>query len=286
MGGIGPSRAVTADVPTKEMARLYRFAIEVARAAGAVIREHVGRAVDVHSKGLRDVLTEVDLAAERTIVEAIRVQYPEHDILTEETPAGERRSRYQWVIDPLDGTGNFVRGYPCFSTSVALTQDDQPIVGAVYDPMGDHLFAAHLGGGATLNGRALQVSPVEVMLDTMIGMDWARDPPTRERALHAIERLAPACGTLRVCGSAALGICYVGAGWWDAYWHLSLQPWDAAAGALIVREAGGQATDLAGQRWRLQSGPLLVSNGRLHGALIAYVSGSREAPAAGSGGPA
>jgi len=250
-----------------------------------VIRERVGRAVDVHRKGLRDVLTEVDLAAERAIVEALRVRYPEHDILTEETRAGARRSRYQWVIDPLDGTGNFVRGYPCFSTSVALAQDDQPIVGAVYDPMSDHLFAAHLGGGATLNGRALQVSAVEVMLDTMIGMDWARDPPTRERALHAIERLAPACGTLRVCGSAALGICYVGAGWWDAYWHLSLQPWDAAAGALIVREAGGQATNLAGEQWRLQSGPLLVSNGRLHGALIAYVGGSREVTA-GGGGPA
>jgi myo-inositol-1(or 4)-monophosphatase len=285
MGRTRPPKAVTADVPTEGMEGLYRFAVEVARTAGAVIRERVGRAVDVHSKGLRDVLTEVDLAAERTIVEALRDQYPEHDILTEETRAGARRSRYQWVIDPLDGTGNFVRGYPCFSTSVALTQDDQPIVGAVYDPMGDRLFAAHLGGGATLNGRALQVSAVEVMLDTMIGMDWARDPPTRERALHAIERLAPGCGTLRVCGSAALGICYVGAGWWDAYWHLSLQPWDAAAGALIVREAGGQATNLAGEQWRLQSGPLLVSNGRLHGALIAYVGGSREVTA-GSGGPA
>ncbi len=268
-------------MPATETEAHYSLAIDAARAAGAVIRRAVGRTIHVQSKGLRDVLTAVDLAAEHTIVQAIRTRYPEYDILTEETHAGERRSRYRWVIDPLDGTGNFVRGYPCFSTSIALTVDDQPIVGAVYDPVNDHLFAARLGGGATLNGRPLQVSPVGAMLDTMIGLDWARDPPTRQRALDAMERLVPACGTVRVCGSAALGICYVGAGWWDAYWHLSLQPWDAAAGTLIVREAGGLATDLAGQPWRLQTGPLLASNGRLHGALLAYLTGHDEAPAGG-----
>jgi myo-inositol-1(or 4)-monophosphatase len=262
-----------------ELEAHYCFAIELARAAGAVIRQEAGRPFDVQSKGLRDVLTAADLRAERTIVDMICARCPDHDILTEEAPAGERRSRYQWVIDPLDGTGNFVRRYPCFSTSVALTHDDQAIVGAVYDPTNDHLFAARLGGGATLNGRALRASLVGTMLDTMVGMDWARDPPTRQRALDAMGRLVPACGTVRVCGSAALGICYVGAGWWDAYWHLSLQPWDAAAGSLIVRQAGGQVTDFTGQPWRPQAGPLLASNGRLHGALLAYLSGQGMAPA-------
>jgi myo-inositol-1(or 4)-monophosphatase len=262
-----------------EIEAYHRIAIEIVQGAGAVIREHVGRAVDVRSKGLRDVLTAADLAAERAIVEAIHARHPDHDILTEETPAGERQSQYQWVIDPLDGTGNFVRGYPCFSTSIALTVDDRPVVGAVYDPINDRLFAARLGGGATLNGRRLQVSPVETMLDTMIGMDWARDPPTRQRALDAMQRIVPACGTVRVCGSAALGICYVGAGWWDAYWHLSLQPWDAAAGSLIVREAGGRLTDLAGRAWRPQTGPVLASNRRLHGALLTYLGGPPRAPA-------
>jgi myo-inositol-1(or 4)-monophosphatase len=248
------------------------FATGVARAAGKVIRDGAERPILVHSKGLRDVLTDVDLAAERTIVEAIRARYPEHDILTEETPPDQRSSRYQWVIDPLDGTGNFSRGYPCFSTAIGLTLDDDPIAGAVYDPVRDQLFAARLGGGATLNGQPLAASQIDRMLDTLIGMDWTRAPETRRRIVRIIERLTPLCGTLRVCGSAALGICYVGAGWWDAYWHLSLQPWDAVAAALIVREAGGQVTDLSGARWRPGTGPCIASNGRLHDQVCATLN--------------
>jgi myo-inositol-1(or 4)-monophosphatase len=267
---------MTSGVSAEQVKAFHHFAIDLARAAGSVIRQAAGQAIDVYSKGLRNTLTSADLAAERTVVEAIRDRYPAHDILTEETPASERRSRYQWVIDPLDGTGNFSRGYPCFSTSVALTRDDEPVAGAVYDATRDQLFAAYLGGGATLNGQRLQVSLVDTMLDTMIGMDWPRDPAGRERAQRALGRLMPACGSLRVCGSAALGICYVGAGWWDGYWHLTLEAWDAAAASLIVREAGGQVTDLAGQAWRPQARPLLASSGRLHGQLLAYIGGCDE----------
>lgn len=248
-----------------------QFAVQVARAAGEVIRQGAQRAIDVRSKGLRNLLTDVDLEAERTIVQAIREQHPDHDVLTEETPPEQRASRYCWVIDPLDGTGNFTRRYPCFSTSVALTYDDEPIAGAVYDPMRDHLFAATLGGGAALNGRALSVSQYDRLLDLLIGMDWSRAPKAREEVVRIIAWLTPRCGSMRTCGSAALGICYVGAGWWDAYWHLGLEPWDAAAGALIVREAGGQVTDFSGKRWRPEWGPCLASNGKLHGELCAQV---------------
>ena len=253
-----------------------QFAVDLARAAGAVIRKGAQRPIDVQSKGLRNLLTNVDLAAERTIVDAIRERYPDHDILTEETTPDQRTSRYRWVIDPLDGTGNFSRGYPCFSTSIGLTLDDEPIAGAVYDPMRGHLFAASLGGGATLNGQPLRASRIDRLLDMLIGMDWTREPRTRERIVCVIARLTPRCGTLRVCGSAVLGICYVGAGWWDAYWHLGLQAWDAAAGALIVREAGGVVTDLSGQPWRPQTGPCLVSNGRLHEAYRALIQQGYE----------
>ena len=245
------------------------FAVETARAAGAVIRAGAARAIEVHSKGLRNLLTDVDLAAERTIVEAIRARYPAHDVLTEETPPGPRSSRYQWVVDPLDGTGNFARGYPCYSTSIALTLDGASLVGVVYDPMRDQVFCATRGGGATLDGQPLRVSRVDGMLETMIGMDWTRDPVSRAQVLQVVGRLTPRCGTLRVCGSAALGICYVGAGWWDAYWHLSLEPWDAAAAALVVREAGGTVTGRAGEQWQLGAGPLLASSGVLHGELVA-----------------
>ena len=248
-----------------------QFAIQVAREAGKVIREGAHRTIEVHSKGLRDLLTDVDLAAERTIVEAIRAQYPEHDIVTEETPPGERSSPYCWIIDPLDGTGNFSRHYPCFSTSIALTCEDEPVAGVVYDPLREQLFAAALGGGATLNGRSLRVSEVDTLLDTMIGMDWTRAPETRRQNVQVFGQLAPLCGTIRISGSAALSICYVGAGWWDAYWHLELSPWDAAAGALIVREAGGRVTDAAGERWTPVTGPCLASNGRVHELFVAEV---------------
>jgi myo-inositol-1(or 4)-monophosphatase len=213
---------------------------------------------------LRNLLTDVDLAAERIILDAIHSTYPEHDVLSEESPPEQRRSAYQWIADPLDGTGNFARGYPCFSTSIALAIESEPVVGVVYDPMRDHLFVASVGHGATLNGVRVRVSGVDRMLDTIVGMDWTRDGKTRARIANIIGRQGRECGTLRVCGSAALGICYVGAGWWDAYWHLGLQAWDAAAGALIVREAGGQVTDLNGNRWQPGKGSCLVSNGRLH----------------------
>ena len=249
-----------------------QFAVQVARDAGRLIRDGVRRPFDVRSKGPRDLLTDVDLAAERLIVEAIRGRYADHDILTEETLPGERRSRYQWIIDPLDGTGNFSRRYPCFSTSIALVQDDEPVVGAVYEPMLDNMFGAALGSGATLGTKPLNVSQVDDLMDSLIGMDWTREANTRAENARIIARLTPLCGSLRICGSAAAAMCYVAAGWWDAYWHLGLCSWDAAAGALIVREAGGVVTDESGRRWQPRAGGCLATNGRIHELFRAQVS--------------
>lgn len=241
-----------------------QFTIDTARAAGRVIGEGAQGEFNPRPKGARDFLTDVDLAAERTIVKAIRRRYPDHDILTEETPPGARRSRYQWIIDPLDGTGNFVHRFPYFSTSIALAVDGEPVVGAVYDPLRDHLFAGGVGLGATLNGVSLRVSDNAEPINTLIGMDWSRDERIRRQIVGTIGQLAPHSGSIRCCGSAALGICYVAAGWWEAYFHLQLSAWDAAAGAVIVREAGGAVTDAAGLEWRPDVGPVLASNGVLH----------------------
>jgi myo-inositol-1(or 4)-monophosphatase len=244
------------------------LACKAALAAGRVLLEGAQRPIDVQSKGLRNLLTDVDLAAERAILDLLAREVPDHDVLTEESPPGKCRSPYCWVIDPLDGTGNFAHGYPCFSTSIALTREKEPIVAVVYDPIRGHTFAALLGRGATLNGEPLRVSGTEILLEAFVGMDWTRDPSSRERDVQITAQLMPHINVLRVCGSAALGICYVGAGWWDAYWHVGLQPWDAAAGALIVREAGGRATDLSGRRWQLHSAPFLASNGKLHARIL------------------
>jgi len=189
---------------------------EAALAAGKVIRASLARPVDVQSKGLRNYVTDVDLEAERAILAVLRLRCPEHDVLTEESPPEARGSRYRWVIDPIDGTLNFARGYPCFSVSVALALDDQPLVGVIYDPLREQLFAAEAGQGATLDGKPLRVSPTTAMIEAVIGMDWTRDAGSRAYNAARIGRLAQDCNVIRSCGSAALALCYVAAGWWDA----------------------------------------------------------------------
>jgi myo-inositol-1(or 4)-monophosphatase len=231
----------------------------------------------VQSKGLRNYVTDVDLKAEQAILDVLGRRCPEHDVLTEESPPEARSSRYCWVIDPIDGTLNFSRGHPCFSVSVALTLDGQPIVGVVYDPLREQVFAAKAGQGATQNGEPLHASATTDMIEAVTGMDWTRDAESRAHNAALIGHLAQKCNVVRSSGSAALALGYIAAGWWDAYWHLGLQPWDAAAGALIVREAGGQVTDLAGRRWELKSAPLLASNGRLHAQLCDEIAAVESA---------
>ncbi|MCD6553672.1 MAG: inositol monophosphatase [Anaerolineae bacterium] len=239
-------------------------AIEAARAAGQIIREQLHQAHRVRHKGPRDLVTEVDVMAESSIVRILSTRFPEHDVLTEETAAPPRRSRYRWVIDPLDGTTNYAHGYPIFSTSIALTLDDESIVGVVYDPLHERLFHAQRGDGAYLNGERLHVSAVDQLGEALIGLDWSSDLETRATVVAAIGRLAGHVATMRVAGSAALVPCYVAAGWCEGYFHLGLKPWDAAAAVLIVSEAGGRATSLDGRRWRLDDPDCLVSNGLIH----------------------
>ncbi len=239
-------------------------AIEAARAAGQIMREQLHQVHQVRHKGPRDLVTEVDVAVESSIVHILNARFPAHDVLTEETKAPPRRSHYCWVIDPLDGTTNYAHGYPTFSTSIALTLDDEPIVGVVYDPLHDWLFRAQRGDGAYLNGERLHVSAVDRLSEALIGLDWSVDLQTRARVIAAVGRLTDHVATMRVAGSAALSPCYLAAGWCDGYFHLGLKPWDAAAAVLIAREAGGQATALDGRPWRLDDPDCVVSNGLLH----------------------
>ena len=145
------------------------------------------------------------------------------------------------------------------------------MLGVVYDPMRDHLFCAQAGQGAFLNGTPLRVAEREKLIGTLVSFDWARDPRIREAVLRILNHVAPQVGTVRALGSAALGPCYVAAGWVDAYFHARLSPWDAAAGAIIVREAGGQATDFAGRPWSLASPRFPAASRALHSRMVALV---------------
>ena len=243
--------------------------IEAAHQVGQVLLEQFGTPQEIKSKGLRDIVTRADLAAQARAVEVIRSQYPDHDILSEESgqvPGGA--SDYCWIVDPLDGTTNYSRGNPCFSVSIALSHRQEVILGVVYDPLGGQLFRAQRGDNAYLNDRRIHVSAIERLIDAIVGLDWAHKQEMRSRITRWAAEVAPKVGTLRSIGSAALGLCSVAAGWSDAYFNLSLKPWDVAAASVIIQEAGGTVSDLAGLPWHLQSAGCLASNGLIHRAIL------------------
>jgi len=253
---------------------LLETAIEAARQVGQVLLERFGTRQEIKSKGLRDIVTEADFAAQAKAIEVIRSRYPDHDVLAEEsgqTPGGA--SEYCWIVDPLDGTTNYSRGYPCFSVSIALSHRQEVMLGVVYDPLRDQLFRAQRGQGAYLNDNRIHVSGVEKLIDALVGLDWARKQDLRSQMAQVVAEVAPGVGSLRNSGSAALGLCSVAAGWTDAYFNLSLKPWDVAAASVIIQEAGGIVTDLAGRPWHLNSKGCLASNGLIHRAMMNLLTG-------------
>jgi myo-inositol-1(or 4)-monophosphatase len=247
---------------------LLETAIQAAQAAGQILVERLPAKREVHVKGLRDIVTDADLAAEKAIVEIIRARFPDHALLTEETFSHASEAPYVWVVDPLDGTTNYSRRFPIFCVSIGVLQRGQLAAGVVYDPLRQQLFAAERGRGATLNGQPLHVSAFDRVAHAVIGLDWAHAHQDRRQVLALLGQIAPACGTVRGIGSAALGLCYVAAGWLDAYFNVSLKPWDMAAGLLLIEEAGGRVTDITGRPWQPWAGQVLVSNGHVHQALL------------------
>ena len=244
---------------------MLETAVQAARTAGQIVMEKYHRPLQVRVKGLRDLVTEADVAAQEAIVSLIAARFPSHAILAEENLGSlEELGEYTWIVDPLDGTTNYAFRLPIFSISIALAHRGQPVLGVVYDPTRDHLFHAEAGQGAFLNGASLCVAEREKLIGTLIAFDWAREPAVRETLLRILNHVARQVGTVRALGSAALGPCYVAAGWLDAYFHARLSPWDVAAAAVIVREAGGQAVDFDGRPWALASPRFLAASSALY----------------------
>ncbi len=251
---------------------MLELAIEASQVASRELLRLFRRPMDISSKGLRDIQTEADLAAENAVVDLLRQRTPEAAIITEEDPRTPRVEPEQlaWYIDPLDGTTNYARGLPGFSVSIAAARNGIPQCAVVYDPLLALTFSAERGQGAFLNGERLRVSPTERLQDALVLLDWPREPLPRQAMADMLRSIAPDVDAVRSRGSAAFGMCAVAAGWADAYFQLTLQPWDVAAGSLIAEEAGGKVTDLAGQASALTKPDWLVSNGRLHEAVLAY----------------
>lgn len=252
------------------------FVIDLAHRAGAVLRARQEQERSVESKGFADVVTDADRASEALIVEAVRARYPDHGILAEEGGQIAGVSEYQWVIDPLDGTLNYLHGLPLYSVSLAVLRGGEPYIGVVYEPTRGELFAAERGAGARCNGRRLRVSPTPRLAGAILttGFPYERTS-VADNNLREHERLLMRCQDVRRTGSAALELAYVAAGRVDAHWELGLKPWDVAAGALIALEAGGTVTDWEGRPWRPDGGRLVASNGRIHAELLGELAAAR-----------
>ena len=243
-------------------------AIEAARTAGQEIVKRLPQERDVQSKGFRDIVTDADLAAQEVLVSIIHSRFPGHGILSEEGLKPGSDAGTIWVLDPLDGTTNYAHRYPCFSVSIGVVRGDELVAGVVYDPLLEHVFCAERGAGATMNGTRLRVSRTDQLIHALVSLDYAREPDLRVEQMAAMTHCSKYIHTFRSLGSAALSLCYVGAGWLDAYFHWTLYPWDVAAGSLIVLEAGGAITDVNGQPWHYTLPRCLATNGVLHSAFV------------------
>jgi myo-inositol-1(or 4)-monophosphatase len=252
--------------------QVLEVAIEAAKEAGRLLRAGMVANKEARCKSHRhDPVTLFDRRAEEVIVAAIERSFPEHGFLSEEGTARQIGSSYCWVIDPLDGTNNFLRGYPQFAVSLALMEEEIPLVACIYDPLREELFTAIRGKGASLNGRQVQVSPQGTLDGALIGAGFSSRP---ERALVTcanLERLIPHARAIRAAGSACLDLAYVAAGRLDATWYIALSPWDVAAGILLVEEAGGHVTNLSGEPLVDPEAGVLATNGRIHAELLAIL---------------
>ncbi len=250
---------------------MLKTAVEAAQRAGQVLVERYLVERDVTVKGYRDIVTDADTAAEAAVLDLIHARFPDHTIISEEAGGSRIGSRYTWIVDPLDGTTNYAHCVPVFAVSIGVLEGGEPLIGVIHDPLRNQMFVAERGGGATLNGAAMHASQVARLDHTLVGLDWTRSDEGRERVLAYLHRVAPRCGTVRLLGSAALGLAYVAAGWLDGYFHLALKPWDVAAGMLMIAEAEGRCTTLEGELYRVDSPGCLATNGLIHDELLAVM---------------
>jgi myo-inositol-1(or 4)-monophosphatase len=252
-------------------------AAAIAREAGARLREFFSAGVETEYKGDVDLVTVADRASEKLIRERLSAAFPEHGIYGEEGTRDRLDGMFRWYVDPLDGTTNFAHGFPQFCVSLGLEErgaglaprEDGTLVAAViYDPLRDELFAAERGRGALLNGKPMRVSRTPELAEALTATGFPSHKRHENPNIHFYQEFTLRSHGVRRAGSAALDLAYVAAGRLDGFWEFKLNPWDTAAGILLVEEAGGQVTDFSGAHFRLDSREVLASNGRIHAELL------------------
>lgn len=250
------------------------IAVRAARQAGKIILRFLDRleGLKYEDKSRNDFVSEVDRAAESAIIQELRARFPHHAILAEESGPQGDNSDFQWIIDPLDGTTNYLHGFPQYAVSIALRYRGQLECAVVYDPLREELFTAARGEGALLNGRRIRVANRPSLDGALIGTGFPfRDHRHIDAYLGMFKAMTLATAGIRRPGSASLDLAYVACGRTDGFWELGLSPWDCAAGALLIREAGGIVTDLVGGQRFLETGHIVAGNPHIHRAMLKLI---------------
>lgn len=253
---------------------MLNIAVRAARAAGNQILRYVDRldTVSVSVKQRNDFVSEVDQLAEQEIIRVLRKSYPDHAILAEESGAQGSNDEYTWIIDPLDGTTNFLHGFPQFAVSIGLTRRGQLEQGVIYDPLRNELFTATRGAGAHMNDRRLRIIRKDGLEGALIGTGFPfREVRYLEAYLAMFRDLIPPTAGIRRAGAAALDLAYVAAGRLDGFWEIGLKPWDMAAGVLMIQEAGGSVSDFGGGKAHMETGNIVCGAPKVHAQLLSAI---------------
>jgi len=249
-----------------------RVGIEAIYSGARVLRNHFGRIAQINQKGAFDLVTEADTESEKQIMETILKAFPDHAVLAEESGVNKGSAEYQWLIDPLDGTTNYVHQLPFFTIAIALAVHDKIELGLVLNPMDGELYSAIAGNGAALNGKPINVSSTASVSDSLLVTGFPYDfNETVEPAMKRFSVCQQASQGVRRLGSAALDMCYLACGRFDGFWEQNLKPWDKAAGAIIAAEAGAVITDFSNQPFSINQKEILVTNGRIHEELLSLL---------------
>lgn len=241
---------------------------EIAREAGVLLMEYFHQHVKIEYKGEADLVTIADRKSEALILQHLRAQWPSHDVVGEEGARIETGSDYRWYIDPLDGTTNFAHGFPVFCISMALDYKGERVAGIVYDPTRPELFAAERGSGAFLNGERMHVSKTAKLAESLVATGFPSHKRHKNPNIFFYHQITLKSHGVRRAGSAALDLASVAAGRFDGFWEFNLNPWDTAAGVLLVEEAGGKVSDFHGGEFQLNSRETVATNGIVHEALL------------------
>ncbi len=252
-----------------EIEAYLKVAVEAAREAGLMLKENLNASREIVFKGEVDLVTNFDNRSQEMIFRRLSGHFPGHDFIAEEGLVKKKGDDFRWIFDPLDGTTNYAHGFPFFSVSIALEFKGEIICGVVYDPMRDETFSGIKGEGAFLNGTKIRVSCIDELDKSLLATGFPYDLRVSDvNNIAHFNHFVVRAQAIRRCGSAALDLCYVACGRFDGFWELKLKPWDVAAAALIVQEAGGHLSDFANRAFHIHSHETLGTNGRIHGQML------------------